>query len=114
MNTRTVADMTNEAAHELSRLPKYTAFAKIIEEGEGRQEVSIRRMQTVPQPALGSDMTATLKMGIARTYSACKARELGICRKRSEIEEEILQRRDRWRGGGATRPRLDEPPPRIS
>ena len=39
VNTRTVADMTNEAAHELSRIPRYTAFPKIIDEGEGRQEV---------------------------------------------------------------------------
>jgi hypothetical protein len=48
---RTQQDLINETAMELSALPRFTAYAKAIEEQSGTQMVWKRKIQTLPLPS---------------------------------------------------------------
>jgi hypothetical protein len=102
---RTQAEMIDVMAQELTNLLRFTAYAKIIQEKGGGQTVwkGPITMLTLPphqeppivegekQPEIASDV-------IKKGHSFCK--------ERTQIEEEIRQRQEWWRGSVS-----DEPPP---
>lgn len=45
--SRTVSDMTDEMAQELAKLPHYTAYARMIDETDGRQRIVKEKIETV-------------------------------------------------------------------
>jgi hypothetical protein len=50
VHVRPVHDMTDEMAQELANLPRFTAYAKVIQEQGGRQAVIKHKMQTLKLP----------------------------------------------------------------
>jgi hypothetical protein len=105
---RTQQDLINEMAMELSSLPRFTAYAKAIEERKGTQLVWKRRIQTLPLPperrARGVDSET---MALENSHRFCKERD--------QIEEEIRKRQEPWRNGrGSGQPPSQQrrkPPP---
>jgi hypothetical protein len=79
-----VHDMSDEMAQELSQLPRFTAYAKIIDD----KTVSTHKMQTLPLPNVNQEPVA---QAITNGHNASKDREA--------IEAEIKERQDRWRPG---------------
>ena len=80
-------------AQELTNLPRFTAYAKIIEEKDGEQKVKTAKIQTYPLPEILERAERDLTMVIGNGYARSK--------KRSEIEVEI---RERQGSGGLIRP----------
>ena len=104
VHVRPVHDMTDEMAQELTNLPKFTAYAKVIQEQGGRQAVIKHKMQTLELPESYLEEAEdikylpdliTLHIGFSKYY-----------KERTQIEEEIRQRLEKWRKG-----RTEEPPP---
>jgi hypothetical protein len=85
---RTQQDLVNEMAQELSSLPQYTAYAKLIAEQNGVQRVLKHKIQTFPLPPAvrSAEIEASL---LEKSHVLCQEREL--------IEEEIRERQERWR-----------------
>jgi hypothetical protein len=84
---RTQQDLINEMAMELSSLPRFQAYAKIIDEQDGVQRVLKHKIQTLPLPSAlrGAEIEACL---IEKSHGLCKEREL--------IEAEIWERQAQW------------------
>jgi hypothetical protein len=100
---RTQQDLINEKAIELSNLPRFSAYAKVLFEKENRQTVWTGKIHTNPLPAEKNNLEDE---AIRNGYS--------ISRKRSEIEEQIRQRQDKWRivtSQESGEPPLEPPPP---
>jgi hypothetical protein len=87
VHVRQVHDMTDEMAQELSNLPRFNAYAKIIEEKNGEQTVWKGKMQTLPPLPGASRYTESDIQKISYTF----------CLERTEIEAEIRERQDKWR-----------------
>jgi hypothetical protein len=79
-------DLVTDMVLELSRLPRFNAYAKLIDESEGRQVVRTHRIQTHPLPDIQNlDMVAqAIRIGHR------------LCKERDEIEAEIRERQARW------------------
>ena len=73
----------------LTNLPRFTAYAKIIEEKDGEQKVKTAKIQTYPLPKILETAEEDLAMAIENGYVRSK--------KRSEIEVEIRERQEKWR-----------------
>jgi hypothetical protein len=114
------AEMTHQMEQELMGLPRFTAWAKIAQEKDGKQLVIKRKIQTLPLPDVLPDADegrAVIEGNTKQFYM-----------KRDEIEEEIRSRQERWRGvgtpvgkpasprseGRGNDARKDGPPPRSS
>ena len=92
-------EMTHQMEQELMRLSKYTAWAEIAQEKDGKQMVVRCKIQTRPLPdALpdADERRAVIERNTQQFYV-----------KRDELEEEIRSRQERWRGG---RSPVREPP----
>jgi hypothetical protein len=99
IHTRPVHDMTDEMAQELASLPRFTAYAKVITEKRGEQTIWKGKIKTLSLPSwhellLGEDSPIT-----NRSHKFCKTRD--------QVEKEIRQRQETWKGSNS-----DEPPPR--
>jgi formylglycine-generating enzyme required for sulfatase activity len=107
VNTRAFADMTHEMSQKLAGLPRFSAWAKVLQEQKGEQTVLKRKMKTLPMPPLldPSDKIFTMLLD----YLMNPATYTGVVKKRSEIEEEIRQRQEKWRDRAP-----EEPPPTHS
>jgi hypothetical protein len=97
---RPVHDMTDEMAQELASLPRYTAYAKVITEKEGEQTVWRGKIKTSPVSHLPHKNLSGRFIEHGIFLSSC-------LNSRMQIEKEIKQRQERWRGSDS-----DEPPPR--
>ena len=98
-NERTFRDMTDETVQELTQLPRYQAYAKIIDDIQDRQIVRTHRIETLPLPAKQSMETEVHAIANGHT----------LCKDRNAIEKEIRARQSRWRGGhGSPRTRERE------
>jgi hypothetical protein len=115
VNTYTTQEMNNQMVKELIKLPLRTCYGKLVQEQAGSRVVSIFKLQTidvlVPQDRQLPEINNLARRTAVKT---------GILRKRSDIEDEIRARRERWRRGAASEesPRSkasiavpDEPPP---
>jgi hypothetical protein len=87
-------DLVTDMELELSRLPRYQAYAKIIDESQDRQLVRTHRIQTHPLPE-----RTNMNM---EAQAIAKGHLLG--KKRDAIEEEIRERQSRWRPGAGKAP----------
>jgi hypothetical protein len=99
---RTIADMINEMAQELSNLPRFTAYAKSLQEKDGQQRVIKKKSQTIALPRMSKE--ANEQTGKRRKVIEENSRR--YVKSRNVIEEEIRERQERWSGGGS----FDEPP----
>jgi hypothetical protein len=98
VHVRQVHDMSDEMAQELSNLPRFNAYAKIIKEEGGQQTVWKGRIQTLPLiPQYPNNNT-----GVIFDFSS------DLCTNREEIEQQIRERQEKWRR--AQTPTSPEPP----
>src|SRR5260370_33092226 len=95
---RPYADMLNEVAKELVRLPKYTARVKLTDENDAVVEYLITTMK----PGTGL-YGKPLQERIDRIRG--QNMKDGYLRERTEVEAEIRRRQEQWR-----EPPADEPP----
>lgn len=102
--SRTVSDMTNEMAQELAGLARYTAYARLIEEKDGRQRIIKEKIATIALPNISEEV----RVEEDKRRKVIEDNSRQYLRMRDVIEEEIRRRQDRWTMGGA----IDQPPPR--
>ena len=89
VNTYPTQEMINQMAKEIGRLPRFQAYARIIDENQNEQIVSNHRIQTHPLPEIiNPDMV---------TQAIANGHRLG--KDRDKIEEEIRARQSRWLRG---------------
>jgi hypothetical protein len=102
---RTQADLIAEMSQELANLPRFTAYAKVIEEKEGAQTVWRGKIKTLPLPPW---QETPIRHDESFPEIESHVTECGhkFCKERVQIEEEIRQRQEKWRGSAP-----DEPPP---
>jgi hypothetical protein len=82
-------DLVTDMELELSRLPRYQAYAKIIDDIQDKQIVRTHRIQTHPLPKITNpDM---VDRAITNGHTLCKDRDA--------IEDEIRERQNRWGRG---------------
>jgi hypothetical protein len=93
--SRSRRDMWDEMAEELSRLPFYTAYVKVLQLGS-EQSGFIQKMRTVALPPLPQGTTEKLRVDLRRKFAVDRT-HVRYCRERGAIEEEIRQRQERWR-----------------
>jgi hypothetical protein len=105
VHVRPVHDMTDEMAQELINLPRYTAYAKVIEEKDGKQNVWSGKIETFGLPKDSPKAEENIAFAIEIGH--------GVSKKRGEIEEEIRQRQEKWRQPPPQTPEKppEEPPP---
>lgn len=87
------AEMTHQMEQELMGLPRFTAWAKIAQEKDGKQLVIKRKIQTLPLPDVlpdADERRAVIERNTQQFYI-----------KRDQIEEVIRSRQERWRDSGA-------------
>ena len=130
-NARAVRDMIDEMMQELTELPRYTAYAKVIEERSGAQIVRKQKIGTMkppPKPSWADPIdeclnnprqgNITVEMGDGTSYTLPRlgdwsrlATELveartideGFAKDRTRIGEESRHRRDLWQAPAAQR-----------
>ena len=102
---KTQAEYTNEMEIELSRLPRFTAYTKLIQVRGDMQKVYRSKIETAPPPPVERDLRN------ARALADFCSRDAGYIRKRVEISQEIALRREEWRNKGTKMPEADRPPP---
>ena len=101
VNTRTIADMTHEMSQELTGLAPYTAYAKFIQEEDGKKSVWKGKIKTLPLlPKSKLDIT---------TRDIIENTHILYCKERTLIEEETRLRQENWRKQSG-----DNPPPTYS
>jgi hypothetical protein len=116
VNSRTFADMALEMSWELAtQLPRYTAYAKLIQAHHGEQRVSGHKLKTLPLPP------PTHGQENARLLARNNTLSEGLIKARDAIEEEIRQRQEalqsrvhrspRKKPAAKTPPPSDDPPP---
>jgi hypothetical protein len=82
-------DLVTDMVLELTRLPRFTAYAKIIQEEKNKQTVKIYKMQTHPLP--------DIKNSNGELQAIANAQRL--CKTRDQIDEEIRTRQRKWQDG---------------
>ncbi len=100
---RSYTDMQAEMAQELANLPRFTAWAKLVQVRGSRQITVKQKLQTLPlPPAYDPGFVA------AREAQIREQTHREYCLMRETVEEEIRQRQAPWR----QTPGNDTPPPR--
>ena len=89
VNTYQTQEMTNQMAQELTKLPRFIAYARIISEVAGKQIVGNHLMQTLPMPKITNVNMESV--AIANGQTLCKLRE--------DIKADIRERQTKWRRG---------------
>jgi len=88
--------MNHEMAHELIKLPRYTAYAKIIEERGGDQTVIAPKFRAQKPPSVPHGRNRDIRdRALELTHSF-------YCKERTQIEEELRHRQKNWRKRSAT------------
>ena len=99
---RTQQDLINEKAIELTNLPRFSAYAKVLYENENKQTVWTGKLLTSPLPPEKNNLED-------------EATQNGhdLSRKRTDIEEQIKERQEKWRVVVPQTPSEppEEPPP---
>jgi hypothetical protein len=91
VNTYPTQEMINQMAKELTNLPRYQAYIKIIEEIQDEQLVSTHRIKTKSLPDITN--THMVSQAISNGHTLGKTRD--------DIETEIRERQNRWGRGSA-------------
>ena len=100
----TQTEMIDVMTQELINLPRFTAYAKVIEEKGGGQAITKSKIKTLSLSRLREEWDKFIEFRKQRIEAYTN--DSGCVRRRDEIEEEIKQRLEKWRKG-----RSDEPPP---
>ena len=87
-------DLVTDMVLELSRLPRFHAAAKIVQQENDRQTVQTYKIQTNPLPKIENPQGEIDAINNAHLTS----------KEREQIEEEIRARQSRWREGGQSPP----------
>jgi hypothetical protein len=116
VNSRTFADMALEMSWELAtQLPRYTAYAKLIQAHHGEQRVSCHKLKTspLPPPTHGQENARLLARHNTLSEGMIKARDAieEEIRQRQEARQSRIHRRLRKKPAAKTPPPSDEPPP---
>jgi hypothetical protein len=90
VHVRQVHDMTDEMAQELSNLPRFIAYAKIIDESEGIQRVLNNKIKTFPLQKLASYEESYPQRINGLLWNITL--QQGFYKKRSDIERESRAR----------------------
>jgi hypothetical protein len=112
----TQGEMIDIMAQELANLPRFTAFAKVIEERNGVQTVRKCKIATRPLPLLPerllTDAAAHPPASVIERWTIAA----GLSVPRRRIEQELQARQDQWqRRAGRPKPKpSSEPPPPAS
>jgi hypothetical protein len=96
--------MTDEMAQELMRLPRYTAYAKIIEDQDGEQRVKMQEIKTYPLSALPEKPKEYFEQ--VKEIFETNPIKSGYAIAKEQIEAEIRQRQEQW-----LRPASSDAPP---
>jgi hypothetical protein len=95
---KTQGEMTDIMAQELTNLPQFTAYAKVINEQDGRQSVYKGKIQTYPIEYAIEDMSRKGKrVEEIKSYGFITSAMNGLTKKRDDIEAEIRERQKKWR-----------------
>jgi hypothetical protein len=112
---KTQGEVIDEIARELVGLPRYTAFAKVIQERGGVQVVLKRKIETIPMPQVPQRYLTDPKYLALRGSIERNTIQAGTCLPRVLIEAELRHRRERWQRSRPSAPEKpkgrDEPPP---
>jgi hypothetical protein len=100
---RTEIDMVNEMAREFVNLPKYTAYARVVGEKDGKAIVWKGKVRTLELPGVAADAFYVASEAIQRNA-------LPFSKPREEIRKEIEKRQEPWR----RRVRVEAPSVRIA
>jgi hypothetical protein len=107
---KTQSEMVDIMAQELTNLPQYSAYVKVIDEEDGHQSVYKGKIKTYPIDYAIEDMSEK-----GKRIESCKHMMnfrtglAGLTKKRDAIEAEIRERQERWRR--AQTPTTPQPPP---
>ena len=102
VNSYTTQEMNNQMAQELIDLPRFTAYAKVVQEVNDTQIVRKAKIQT----ARLKKPQGLIDVGTVATDNAIA---VGILQKRSDVDKEIAERQAQWR-----RESDDDPPPTLT
>jgi hypothetical protein len=95
-------------AQELANLPRFTAYARVIQERAGKQLVIKRKIKPLALPK---------EHGLPLASEILERSHATVYKARDEIEAEIRQRQERWRrppDSGTAPPRgRRRPPPQV-
>jgi hypothetical protein len=94
--------MNNQMAQELVDLPRFIAYAKVVQEMNGTQIVRKAKIQT----ARLEKPQGLIDVGTVATDNAIA---VGILQKRNDVDKEIAERQAQWR-----RESDDDPPPTLT
>jgi hypothetical protein len=112
VNSRTIKDMVDEMAQELTDLPPKIAYAKFIKEKGEERLVIKHKFKTFQPPKV---LITGLTFRLMRAFIEDKTLDAGMVKERVQIEEEIRLRQEKWRSQTpeSTRriPPSEEPPP---
>jgi hypothetical protein len=90
-HVRQFHDMSDEMTQELTKLPRFQAYTKLIDESQKKQVVRTHRIETHPLPKItNTNMEA---QAITNGHTLGKERDA--------IDEEIRTRQSRWQGGSS-------------
>ena len=101
VNPRQVADMTNEMAQEIGRLPRYTAYVKVIAERGGQQLVESHKMQTIAPPEVAQGYL--IEQNAQMEHAIISRTQDLYCKEREAVEEELRKRQEKWRAATGQR-----------
>jgi len=87
-------DLVTDMVLELSRLPRYTAYAKFVEETNNIQFTRTHKIHTLPLPPVKNPNAEAQAVANGHT----------LCLERDHIEAEIRERQNRWGRGGSPPP----------
>ena len=94
---KTQGEMITIMAQTLADLPRFTAYAKIIDEKAGKQVVVKRKIATYPMGSLSEREYAEEFPESVRTFIEQNTIRSGYAIARDEIAEEIRKRQEKWR-----------------
>jgi hypothetical protein len=101
--SRTEIDMVNEMSRELVSLPKYTAYASVVGEKDGKAIVWKGKVRTIKLPGVAAE-------AFTQALEAIEKNGEPYTRPRGEIREEIARRQEPWR----QRVRVEAPSVRVA
>jgi hypothetical protein len=101
VQTRTIADMVNEMEGELTELPKYTAYAKVLQGNTvWKGKIVTMALPKIPYGCRFNEITQEVvkfKTGTLLNSIYIRSTQTFYCNNRSKIEEEIRDRQESWR-----------------
>jgi hypothetical protein len=103
VRSRAEIDMVNEMSREFVNLPRYTGYARVVGEKDGKAIVWKGKVRTIELPSVAAD-------AVYQASEAIEKYALPFSKPRKEIRKEIEKRQEPWR----RRVRVEAPSVRIA